>query len=97
MQRMGGVGRAYDAICKRCGGKFHVSEGSGMIAMPFHCEQCGQVWWWEFGPRRPMGKTAAPPRCDCGGSFTAAAPPRCPLCRSPELEQDPEGTEVMYD
>ena len=91
------MGRGYLAICNRCGEKFHVNEGPGMLAMPFRCEQCGREWWWEFGSGGPMGKTAAPPRCDCGGSFSADAPPRCPVCRSPEFEQDPDENEVMYD
>jgi hypothetical protein len=26
-----GMGQGYDAICKKCRTKFHVSEGSGML------------------------------------------------------------------
>jgi hypothetical protein len=39
----------YDAICNGCETKFEVSEGSGMFAMPFHCNVCGKVWDWVFG------------------------------------------------
>jgi len=32
-----------------------------MIAMPFHCEQCGKEWWWEFGPQGTDGEDSTPP------------------------------------
>jgi hypothetical protein len=35
-------GHGYDAICNTCETKFSVSEGSGMIAMPLHCDSCGK-------------------------------------------------------
>lgn len=91
------MGYGYEVICKACGAGFQVSEGSGMIAMPFHCARCGKEWWWEFGPDGPMGKEADPPRCECGGTFTLDAPPRCPECRSEEFERDPHGISVIYD
>lgn len=36
-------------------------------------------------------------RCDCGGSFSLDAPPRCPRCRSTEYRSDPDGMELLYD
>ena len=72
------MGYGYDAICKGCGTKFEVNDGSGMVAMPFHCERCGKEWWWEFGPEGPMGKEAKPPPCGCGGTFSAGAPGGAP-------------------
>jgi hypothetical protein len=86
----------YAAICKGCGTKFEVNEGSGMIVMPFHCERCGKEWWWEFGAGGPTD-AAKPPHCECGGTFTMEGPPRCPKCGSPELERDPDGTSMIYD
>lgn len=51
------MGYAYDVICKGCGTKYAVNEGSGMIAMPFHCDRCGtEWWWWDFGPGGPAGE-----------------------------------------
>jgi len=91
------MGHAYDAICRRCGTTFGVSEGSGMIAMPFHCDRCGKEWWWEFGPGGPVGKEPELPRCECGGIFKVDAPARCPKCGSPEFEKDPNGLEMIYD
>ena len=91
------MGYGYDAICKGCGTKFPVHEGSGMIAIPFHCDGCGKEWWWEFGDGGPMGKQADPPPCECGGRFMVEAPPRCPECRSAEFDRDPEGESMIYD
>jgi hypothetical protein len=34
--------------------------------------------------------------CSCGGSYKFDAPPRCPSCRSAELDYEPE-TAVFYD
>ncbi len=36
-------------------------------------------------------------RHNCGGRFRFDAPPRCPKCRSTELEPDPDGSVTMYD
>jgi predicted Zn finger-like uncharacterized protein len=91
------MGRGYSALCRECQTQFEVNEGSGMNAMPFHCDRCGKEWWWEFGLGGPMDKEANPPRCGCGGRFTESAPPRCPSCGSSDLEQDPGGHEIMYD
>ena len=90
------MGSQWSAICKECRTKFEVSEGSGMEAMPFHCDRCGKEWWWNFGPRGPGGK-ASPPECPCGGAFSVNAPLRCPECQSTDLEPDPAGVETLYD
>lgn len=91
------MGQSYDAICKECGTRFSVSEGYGMIAMPYHCESCGKEWWWEFGAGGPLGKEAHPPPCECGGTFSLDAQPRCPKCHSSDYRTDPEGLEILYD
>lgn len=90
------MGRGYLAVCKKCSTSFEVNDGSGMLSMPLRCETCGKEWWWNFGPDGPVGKPEPPP-CRCGGYFTIDAPPRCPECRSTDLERDPGGYEVMYD
>jgi hypothetical protein len=33
----------------------------------------------------------------CGGRFRFDAPPRCPKCRSTELEPDPDGPMILHD
>lgn len=90
------MGTTYGAICNACDTRFEVNEGSGMIAMPFHCERCGREWWWKFGPEGPVGRPN-PPACECGGSFTEEALPRCPECRSTDVGRDPDGFEIIYD
>lgn len=89
------LGRGYGAICNECETRFDVNEGSGMTAMPFHCDTCGKEWWWEFGGGGPMGNQLSPPWCECGGTFRVDARPRCPSCRSKDLRQDPDEPVVM--
>ncbi|SRR6266498_855525 len=36
-------------------------------------------------------------RHKCGGRFQFDASPRCPKCRSTELEPDPDGPMILYD
>jgi hypothetical protein len=35
--------------------------------------------------------------CACGGCFSLEAPPRCPVCRSTDLDDDPGGPGILYD
>lgn len=91
------MGARYGVICNACGTHFDVSEGSGMIAMPFHCDRCGKAWWWLFGPDGPRDKKPDPPPCDCGRRFTSTASPRCPECRSDDFREDPQGEQIMFD
>lgn len=91
------MGRGYEALCKRCGQRAGVHDGPGMGAMPLRCDTCGKEWWWEFGPGGPIDKSPEPRACECGGTFTEEAPPRCRSCRSTDLERDPDGYEIMYD
>ncbi len=90
-------GSYYQAICKRCSTSLKVRNGPGMYSMPLRCKRCGKEWWWEFGLGGPFVNTADPPPCKCGGTFTEAAPARCPRCRSLEWDRDPEGMEIIYD
>lgn len=90
------MGRGYGAICSECDTRFEVNEGSGMIAMPLHCDRCGKEWWWEFGPGGPI-REPDPPACGCEGRFTMDAPPRCPNCWSKDLRRNPDGLEILHD
>lgn len=91
------MGYTYGVICNECDEHFDVNEGSGMVAMPLHCDSCGREWWWEFGPSGPLDEQPDAPPCPCGGRFTADAPPRCPRCRSRDLRRNPDGLEILYD
>ena len=46
---------------------------------------------------RPDGEEAKPPPCDCGRTFSADAPARCPNCGSPDFDRDPDGMSMIYD
>lgn len=50
------MGYSYGAICNECGTAFEVNEGSGMIAMPFHCRLCGKEMVVAFRRRRADGQ-----------------------------------------
>ena len=90
------MGRGYGAICNECGERFKVNDGSGMIAMPFHCDRCGKEWWRHFGSGGPIGEPD-PPLCKCGGVFDVDAPARCANCRSNDYSRDPRGYKTLYD
>ncbi len=90
------MGRGYQAICMKCLTSIETNDGAGMASMPLRCETCGKEWSWNFGPGGPVGEPDPPP-CECGGRFTSNAPPRCPKCRSTDLERDPDGYEVTND
>jgi predicted Zn-ribbon and HTH transcriptional regulator len=91
------MGHGFGVICKECGTKFQVNDGPGMIAMPFRCDRCGKEWWRRYPQEGPLEGNPNPPTCDCGGTFTTEAPPRCPNCRSSEHEEDPDADHIMYD
>lgn len=91
------MGRGYQAICKECATTVEVHDGPGMSAIPLRCDRCGAEWWWEYPLGGPMGQEPDSPACECGGRFSTSAPPRCPKCRSTNLERDPDGYELMYD
>ena len=86
----------YGVICKACDSRFEVNEGSGMIAMPLHCDRCGKEWWWEFGSWGPSSEPNAP-ACQCGGRFTEDSPARCPQCGSTALKRDADGYQILHD
>ena len=76
------MGEMYDAICNGCETKFDVSEGSGMFAMPFHCDQCGATWVWVFDPDQG------------GGTFIEDEEPGSPSKAPPESSQQEQPRDV---
>jgi hypothetical protein len=93
------MGRGYDAICNRCGARFQANEGPDMSFLLYHCTQCGkeQARDFDLGPEGIRESGTYPDHCECGGSYTEDAPPRCPRCHSVHYRKDPDGVEVMYD
>ena len=47
------MGHEYVAKCNKCGGKFNVKEGGGMIVHLLRCDACGKGKWIPF---REIGK-----------------------------------------
>lgn len=91
------MGQSFDARCTECETEFEVSEGGGFHFALLHCKLCG-------APRsvpleiQPDGEPKLGPfdrHCDCGGTFTQSAKPRCPKCRSTDYE--PIGNYLNYD
>ncbi len=98
------MGRAYTAKCKKCDEEFECNEGGSFRARLFKCDTCGKDCWclrslegelipeeYDDPPKKP------PEQCECGGQFKIGAPPRCPKCRSTEIEMAPESDLTMYD
>jgi hypothetical protein len=83
-------------ICNECGTKFEVNEGSGMIAMPFHCHRCGRNGGGSSAGADRWGRNRSRRHVSAAG-------------RSPEMHRamsalsiegfaaDPEGSEILYD
>jgi hypothetical protein len=89
------MGEAFDATCQDCGTVSNVSLGRGFTFLLQHCEACGK-------PKALSLREKIDPdddtfdTCECGGRLSFDAPPRCPDCRSTDLEPI-EGTHVLYD
>lgn len=90
------MGSAFDARCNSCGRVFHVIHGGGFVSRVLHCEGCGEPRHFEHLARIPKFEEYLETyRCPCGGTFSDEGVPRCPECRSPEL--DPIGNHVDWD
>lgn len=92
------MGQSWIARCRACGRESRVSTGDGMAFRLLHCAACGRERELPRDyPGLPQGaSTGSVPGCACGGRFSAEAPPRCPECRSADLEALP-GTLLDYD
>lgn len=60
-----------------------------------HCEICGRAAALERSEMDADPAAATLGSCGCGGKLSLEAPPRCPHCRSSELE--PVGNYINYD
>ncbi len=83
--------------------RFTVSIGPGFITQMLHCDRCGKgilvqgmiVPRIESNLNQTKDEYAVP--CECGGSFTRDAPPRCPKCGSTEYDEADDGLIILYD
>ena len=95
------MGAQYQAICRQCGRECSIMLGGGFHFHLLHCDQCGRgknVPFDEVGDREK--ETAFEQHagsCGCCGGFRFDAPPRCPNCRSADLDYDKERPSVRYD
>ena len=90
------MGAGYEATCNKCGAEFQANYGGGMSSLLLHCDRCGKEAWWDRLKLIDPEATPDPYDCKCGGSFTLEADPRCPKCRSGDLEID-RSSEILYD
>ena len=103
------MGQGYKAICSKCGLKFWVNEGGGMLSVLFHCNKCGKEKWvdykhtmeYENGHLTDVEYDKKVLKilgmCKCGGKYTANARPRCPKCKSTKYKMVDPSSMVMYD
>jgi hypothetical protein len=106
------VGSEHVAICTNCGTRCTVREGGGFFFEIVHCERCGRaksVGFDELGSLSPIQGADTQSeayrsaveriagRHRCSGHYRLKAPPRCPRCRSTDLEVDLDGPFLQYD
>lgn len=94
------MGSVNTATCNDCGHTFRVSGGGGFLFYELRCEKCGaskQIRHDEVNievsdAKSGMGKhdrseiERLAGSCRCGGRFTFDAKPRCPKCKSVDIE-----------
>ncbi|MDD5172139.1 MAG: hypothetical protein PHF60_03835 [Candidatus ainarchaeum sp.] len=85
------MGVELAATCKECSAKFRIMEGGGEAFTILRCDKCGKEKYMhliKLNLRRADIKTIekAAGKCDCGGRNTSDAPPRCPSCKSKNLD-----------
>lgn len=82
------VGMIFAAKCLDCGKSFELVVGGGMHHYLLRCDTCGKETGipHEAGPDVAVIESVAG-RCECGGKFKVDAPPRCPQCRSLNIEK----------
>lgn len=84
------MGHEDKARCRACGRRFSVRTGSGIAVAGIHCEDCGHLELFARSEGLPAEDASDPGcfgRCTrCQGRLMLAAGPRCPRCRSGDLE-----------
>lgn len=86
------MGESGRATCRACGHGFELSSGGGFVVEIVFCEDCGRGQGVARGSEPAAGDDPGEivGRCArCGGTLRRDASPRCPRCRSAELEIDP--------
>lgn len=93
--------------CRNCGHKFTLNDGGGLVCLQLRCDSCGRPKSIYIKDSDVLRKAALPDKeycneveksagaCPCGGKYTFDAPPRCPKCRSTDIDKG--NIIVMYD
>ncbi|MDH6357625.1 DNA-directed RNA polymerase subunit RPC12/RpoP [Parabacteroides sp. PF5-9] len=79
------MGELIDCKCKKCDNSWIRYQGEGMMAIFYHCSECGK--------EISLDKSNNPIlRCECGGYCNSLDNPIiCPECNSIDIETDPVG------
>ena len=85
------MGHNCTAVCLECGESFIVEHGHGFHFVGLRCVDCGKrkhikLELIDSQPGKNAEELAS--KCRCGGKFTDDAPPRCPKCRSKNVQED---------
>ena len=91
------MGQTCRTTCNACGRDFTVRDGGGFFFLQVRCEACGKSETLPFkepGDRAKLRETGFG-ECSCGGKMSEDAKPRCPFCRSDDLELGE--VEIYYD
>jgi len=92
------MGQQGQATCRDCQHSFRLSTGGGFVAQIVCCEDCGRGES-VFHNQEPLGggdPEAVVGTCSrCRSDLRLGAPPRCPQCRSAELEVGP--MDLLWD
>jgi len=92
------MGQQQLATCRACKHGFQVSTGGGFVAQIVFCADCGRgesiLHNQEvLGGGHPEAVVGICPRCS--GQLRLNAAPRCPKCRSAELDLGPP--DMLWD
>lgn len=94
----GVVGQQGQATCRDCEHSFRLSTSGGFVAQIVFCEDCGRGGS-VFHNQQVLGEgdpVAVVGTCShCRGHLRLGASPRCPRCRSAELEIGP--MDLLWD
>ena len=105
------MGHKVNAICQSCGYKFKISHGGGFVFHMLRCDRCGRTKSVLFDEIKEIhesyiGKNISKEEyhnrienyvgsCNCSGEYKFHSPPRCPKCKSKDIEEG-EIT-ILYD
>jgi predicted nucleic-acid-binding Zn-ribbon protein len=98
------MGQLLWVTCKDCGFAFKMKDGAGFNFTVVRCDRCGRSKSIGFDARPVNAEEYRNAQnkaeleageCRCGGTLKLDASPRCPKCRSGQIE---EGETIMdYD